>query len=90
MNIWTAFFLVVSIVILAAPLVLTREAPDRTGAESVSANDTGFVPEEDELELDLALERFSQDDFEIVRGRKLNTASPDNNAREGHGNIPEG
>ena len=75
MNIWTAFFLVVSIVILAAPILLSRETPDGNGPDRTDISDKGPVLEDDELELDLVSGRLSSEDYEIMAGRKSGSAS---------------
>jgi hypothetical protein len=89
MNIWTAFFLVVSIVILAAPLLLSGGVLDRNstdGARSRSGGVDGSVAgsglPDDELEMDLASGRLARDDYEVMSGRKPAGRGED------HGNIP--
>lgn len=91
MNIWMAFFLVLSIVILAAPILLFKEAHDRNGSGRADMSDSGPVMEDDELQLDLASGRLTREDYEIMSGRKYETAvGSDGSAKGDHGNLPEG
>ena len=90
MNIWTAFFLVLSIVILAAPILLSKETLDRNGYSSPDAGKSSPVMEDNELELDLASGRLAREDYEAISGHKSEAEEPDSGAREDHGNFPEG
>ena len=70
MNIWTAFFLVVSMVILASPLLSSSDAV-RSGSDSGRSDDGRPDWEDSELELDLASGRLAQEDYEAMTGRKV-------------------
>ncbi len=90
MNIWTAFFLVVSAVILALPLLSPRDAVRRE-SDSGRSDDgrPGWLDSEiNELKLDLAAGRLTEEDFEVMTGRitKLMSQS-DEHAEEDDGNI---
>jgi hypothetical protein len=89
MNVWTVFFLVVSIVTLAAPLLLSRGERIRNGSGSAGSGDVRSGAADDELELDLALGRLAREDYEALCGRKLSRTGPDDGAGGEHGNISE-
>ncbi len=72
MNIWTAFFLVVSVVILASPLLSSSDAV-RNGSASGRSQNGREDPEDNELELDLASGRLAREDYEAMTGRKAQT-----------------
>ena len=78
MNVWTAFFLVVSIVILAAPLLLSRNSGHQTRSGSVDTDDGLSGLAEDELALDLASGRLTREDYEVMSGLKLNSTGREN------------
>lgn len=91
MNIWMAFFLVVSIVILAAPVLLFKETRNKNGSGRRGMSDNGPALEDDELQLDLASGRLTREDYEIMSRRKSETLSGLYNSAGGdHGNLPEG
>ena len=90
MNIWTAFFLVVSIVILAAPILLSRETLDRNGSVNPDVSKSRPIMEDDELELDLASGRLAREDYEVMSGQGSEAVKPDSGAGGDHGNFPEG
>ena len=91
MNIWTAFFLVVSVVILASPLLSSPDAA-RNGPDSGRSHDgrPGWPDQEDnELILDLASGRLTEEDFEAMTGRKSKLVSQSDERAEGDdGNFP--
>jgi hypothetical protein len=90
MNIWTAFFLVVSAVILASPLLSSRDAV-RSGSDNGSGDDSRSAFEDNELELDLASGRLAPEDYEAMTGRKMKPISqPAENAEGDDGSLPEG
>ena len=90
MNIWTAFFLVVSVVILASPLLSSREAV-RNGSDSGPGDNSRLDWEDNELELDLASGRLAEEDYEAMTGRKVkSTARPVERAEGNDGRLPEG
>ncbi len=93
MNLWTAFFLVVSMVILASPLLSSPYAA-RNGPDNGNNNDSrpGWPdPEDNELELDLVSGRLTEEDYEVMTGRKAQfAAQPAQRAEEDDGNLPEG
>lgn len=90
MNIWSAFFLVVSIVILAAPVLLSGEPQGRNGSGSSEKDDNFPVLKDDELELDLACGRVAREDYEDMSERRVNATVPDGGARGNHGSASEG
>ena len=64
MNIWTSFFLVLSVVILAYPFLASGDQPNsRNGA---AGTDTPESWEDEELDLDLATGRLSREDYEAM------------------------
>jgi hypothetical protein len=70
MNIWTVFFLVVSAVILASPL-LSSTVVVRNGSgngRSRSGRPDRPDPEDSALELDLASGRLTREDYEVMTG----------------------
>ena len=69
MNIWTVFFLVISVVVLASPLLSTREFVKGGSDKSPGVNGRPQW-EDNELELDLVSGRLSREDFEAMTGRK--------------------
>ena len=69
MNVWTAFFLVVSIVVLAAPLLFAREGAGRSSNYSSISRPGDQVLQDDELELDLASGRLAREDYEEMSER---------------------
>ena len=86
MSIWTAFFLVLSVVILASPLLSSSDAV-RNGSAGGGNNDGRSDrrdQEENELELDLASGRLALEDYEAMTGRKAKRAEGDD------GIFPEG
>lgn len=90
MNIWTAFFLVLSIVILASPVLLYREGVDRNGAGAADNDESKPDLEDEELELDLASGRITLEDYEVMSGRRTGPiAEPDVKVKGDHGNLPE-
>lgn len=92
MNIWTAFFLVVSMVILASPLLSSPDAA-RNGSDNGRNHDSkpGWPdPEDSELELDLASGRLTEEDYETMTGRKAKIVTqPSQRAEDDDGNLPE-
>ena len=74
MNIWTAFFLVVSVVILASPLLSSSDAV-RNRSDSGRSHNGWQDPEDNELELDLASGRLAREDYEAMTGIKANPES---------------
>jgi hypothetical protein len=89
-NIWTAFFLVLSIVILASPVLLYREGVERNGEDTADNDESKTDPEDEELELDLASGRITLEDYEVMSGRKTGPiAEPDDKVKGDHGNLPE-
>ena len=75
MNIWTSFFLVVSVVILATPLLLSKDAVNRQDTDSGHIYDSKPDWENDELELDLAAGRLAREDYEAMTGQKARMAA---------------
>jgi len=94
MNIWTAFFLVVSMVILASPLLSSSAAVrsvSDNGKNHDGRQDLPEYSEDNELELDLASGRLTEEDYEIMTGRKAKSAAqPAQRAEEDDGSLPEG
>jgi hypothetical protein len=89
LNIWTVFFLVLSAVILASPL-LSASAAARNGSDSGRGSDSKPDWDDDELELDLALGRLARDDYDILTGRKANhAAGPAESVKGDDGSFPE-
>jgi hypothetical protein len=89
LNIWTVFFLVVSAVVLTAPLLSTRNA-DRIGSASILDN-TWQDWEEDELELDLVSGHIARDDYEAMTARRAARGIPRaDRAKRDDGNLSEG
>jgi hypothetical protein len=68
LNVWTVFFLVVSAVILASPLLSPAPAVKKEGETAIDRAGLSHW-EEDELELDLASGRLDREDFEEMTGR---------------------
>ena len=75
MNIWTVFFLVISVVILASPLLLSKNTVSRNGPNSwsgyVGAPEGKPAWEDGGLELDLASGRLTVEDYESMTGRNM-------------------
>lgn len=91
MNIWAAFFLVVSAVILASPLLLSKGTVNRNGSYDERHGDGRPAWEDNELRLDLASGRLTEEDFEAMTGRKSKLVSqPDERAGGDDGNLPQG
>jgi hypothetical protein len=66
MNIWTSFFLVLSIVALAYPFLVSGDRPNvRNGAAGMDAPENRY---NEELELDLAAGRLNREDYEAMGG----------------------
>ncbi|MDF1527033.1 MAG: hypothetical protein RRA15_08670 [bacterium] len=87
MNIWTAFFLVLSVVILASPLLSSPDAV-RNGSASGRSYNGRQDPEDNELELDLASGRLAREDYEAMTGQKAGLISETvEGALEGDGNL---
>ena len=89
MTIWTAFFLVVSAVILASPLLSSPDAV-RNGSDSGRRHDARLDRpdyEDNELELDLASGRLAREDYEAMTGRKAQTVE---RAKGNDGSLSEG
>jgi len=86
LSIWTAFFLVLSVVILASPLLFSSGAVRNGSASGGNSDDRSDRrdQEENELELDLASGRLAREDYEAMTGRKAKGAERDD------GNLPEG
>ncbi len=74
MNIWTAFFLVLSVVILASPLLSSSDAVRNRSASGRSHN-SRQDPEDNELELDVASGRLAREDYEAMTGQKTRLVS---------------
>jgi hypothetical protein len=66
MNIWTSFFLVLSVVILAYPFLVPSDQPN--GRNGAAGTDAPGSWEEEELDLDLATGRLSREDYEAMTG----------------------
>ena len=77
MNVWTAFFLVVSIVILATPLFLSRDAANRNGSGRVDTGVCRSSLADDELELDYVSGRLTREDYEVMSGQNSNSTRYD-------------
>jgi len=89
LNIWTAFFMIVSMVILASPLLFPSDAL-RGGSDSGRSDDDGPDWEDSELELDLASGRLAREDYEVMTDRKSKSAAqPAQRAEEDDGSLPE-
>ncbi len=91
MNIWTAFFLVVSAVILASPLLSSSDASRKVSDSGRSDDGWPNWPdwEDNELKLDLASGRLTEEDFEAMTGRKSKRVSQsDERAEEADGILP--
>lgn len=88
MNIWTALFLVVSVVILASPILFPS---DTVKSRTRKAEDVGR-PGDDDLKLDLASGRLDMEDFEAMTGLKAAGPVPGGAGQEGgdDGFVPEG
>lgn len=67
MNIWTAFFMVVSVVILASPFLSLPEAA-WSGSVSKSIDNGAADWDANEIELDLASGRLAREDYEAMAG----------------------
>ena len=91
MSIWTAFFLVVSVVILSSPFLSSRGA--LTSQSGRGNNDDGALYWEDnELELDLATGRLTREDYEEMTAERNNRPAikPYERGEEDNGNLPQG
>jgi hypothetical protein len=91
LNIWTVFFMVVSAVILASPLLSSPDAARNwSGNGSNHDGRLGWPDrEESDLILDLASGRLTAEDFEAMTGRKANSVTqPTQSAEEDDGNLP--
>ena len=90
MNIWTAFFLVLSIVILASPL-LSSSGAVRNGSASGRSHNGRQDPEDSELELDLASGRLAREDYEAMTDQKVKLVSETvESALEEDGSLSQG
>ena len=89
MNIWTAFFLVISVVILASPLLSSRDI-GKNGSDSERGGNDRPHWENGDLKLDLASGRLSREDFETMTGRRIGSPTELMAREEGEdGNLPE-
>ena len=87
MNIWTAFFLVLSVVILASPLLSSTDAV-RNGSASRPSHSGRQGPEDNELELDLVSGRLAREDYEAMTGQKARLVPETvENDLEDHGSL---
>jgi hypothetical protein len=66
MNIWTSFFLVLSVVILAYPFLASGDQPK--GRNGAAGTDAPGSWDDEELDLDLATGRLSREDYEAMGG----------------------
>jgi len=90
LSIWTVFFLVVSAVILASPL-LTTSVTVRNGSDSEHGYDGKPDWDDDELELDLASGRLAREDYDVMTGQRAkHEAEPAESAEGDDGSLPEG
>lgn len=91
MNIWTVFFMVVSAVILASPLLSSPDAARNwSGNGSNHDGRPGWPdPEDSELELDLVSGRLTEEDYETMTGRKAKSISHER-IEENDENLPAG
>ena len=91
MNIWTAFFLVLSVVILASPLLFFKGTMTRNGSAYIDNKDeTPPIPECGELELDLASGRITQEDYEAMTAKAKPLACLAEGVEGNDGSLPEG
>lgn len=67
MNIWTALFLVLSVVILASPFLSSGSA-EREDAGQPDPYDSRAYGEDDGLRLDLASGRLAREDYDAMTG----------------------
>ncbi len=66
MNIWTSFFLVLSIVTLAYPFLAPDDQPN--GLNRATGTEAHESWDDEELDLDLATGRLSREDYEAMGG----------------------
>lgn len=66
MNVWVAFFLVLAVVVLTSPFLKSGRGPHRNG----KAQGGGSVPDEQELQPDIASDRLSGDDYRAMTGQR--------------------
>jgi hypothetical protein len=91
LNIWTVFFIVVSVVILTSPLLLSKDVVSRQGSDKGYSNDGKQDWEDSELDLDLASGRLAQEDYDVMTGQETRPAvEPTERAERDDGNFPEG
>ena len=90
MNIWTAFFLVLSVVILASPLLFFKGTVTRNGSAYIDNKDETPIPECGELELDLASGRITQEDYEAMTAKAKPLACLAEGVEGNDGSLPEG
>jgi hypothetical protein len=91
LNIWTSFFLVVSVVILASPLLLSEDTVKGQGSDAGDSNDTKPDWEDNELEIDLASGRLAREDYNAMTYQKAKLATGTAEGVEGDdGCLPEG
>jgi hypothetical protein len=90
LNIWTAFFLVLSVVILASPLLSSSDTV-RNRSDSGRSHNGRQNPEDNELELDLASGRLALEDYEAMTGIKADPESETVEGTKGNdGSLSEG
>ena len=89
MNIWTAFFLVVSAVILASPLLSSSDASRKVSDSGRSDDGRPNWPdwEDNELKLDLASGRLTEENFKAMTRRNVKLESQSDEGAEGENGI---
>jgi hypothetical protein len=91
LNTWTSLFLVVSVVILASPLLLSEDTVKGRGSDREKSYDTEPDWEDNELELDLASGRLAREDFEAMTGQEARLANEPAEKEDGDdGYLSEG
>ena len=77
-------------VILASPLLFFKSTRSRNGSVQVGSSDETPVPENDELELDLATGRITQEDYEAMIAKAKPLTHLVKGAEGSDGSFPEG